>query len=952
MPITRLTSFQPYGIAIRLGAALLACAAWSLSVHAAPASAPASAPSPAPDAPLPVDPQLRMGKLSNGLSYYIRRNATPAQRAELRLVVNAGSVLEDDDQRGAAHMVEHLAFNGSTHFKKLELNAWLQSIGMRTGADLNAFTGFDATFYVLPIPTDKPEHLGKALLILEDWAHGVTLTDQAIEDERKIVLEEKRLRYGYVNRMRDATLPAMANGGRYKDRLPIGTEASIAGNPAEALRRFYRDWYRPDLMAVIVVGDIDPDETERMVRQRFSQLAMPAAPRPRPQFPLPPLGEPQALVFADPEAPGSSLQLAYATYRRTPSATAGEYRNGLVRRLFAELMALRISRQPVLRGFSGEAPMPFGTNQRMYSASAAVGPAGVHKAIDVLVGENQRVRQHGFSASELDLARRSFLGRYEHQYMARDTRASRAMAEDYQRHFLSGEPLFAIEQEIEFVRAWVPGVTLDEINAYARATIPAEGPRMLIYTTGTAQPAPTGPQLLATVETALAADRGMVLDKAVPSRLAVQKPEPGAIAAQLEDKELGLIRLLLSNGVKVVLKPTRFSKDSVQMSAVRPGGQMLFADADKEALRFAGALNGAMGFGPHSMADLRRILAGKNLAFSTSMSGYADQVNGSANSGDLETLLQMNYLAMTAPRRDRATFRAFVNANMEAAKNAMAVPEARFADARSQAVYGGHPRVELRARPEDYRGLDMNRSLDLFRSRMDSARGMTFIFVGDFEIEAIKPLLATWVATLPVAELALQYRDPGIRQVAGVTRREFRAGTEQKSVVAFDFGGDVTWSKEEALAFQALLEVLNIRIREALRERHQLIYAGNAGGRYGRIPHPSYALSIVLPTAPQNVGKLETVLWEEIAALQGSGPASGDLDKARQAMLQTYRKSVRDNGYWKQRLEQAEMDGADPRDILGMEQRIEALTTAQVQAAARRFLDRERYVEMVLRPEA
>lgn len=942
MPSSRPLAARSLRIATRFTVSLLV-----LVTHALPASA-----APAPTDPLPVNPQVRIGKLDNGLTYYIQKNAKPAQRAELRLVVNAGSILEDDDQRGAAHFVEHLAFNGSTHFRKQELGSYLQSIGMRPGADLNAFTGFDSTVYILPVPTDKPENFDKGLLVLEDWAQGVSMTDAAIEDERRIILEERRLRYGYVNRMRDATLPALANGARYKDRLAIGTEASISTNTPEALRRFYRDWYRPDLMAVIVTGDIDPDQTERMVRQRFGRLTMPASPRPRPHIAIPPLGAPDALVYTDREAPDSNLQLTWATYRRTPSATLGEYRDGLVRRLFAELMGMRMARQPVQSGFAGEMPMPFGTNQRMYAASAAVGPAGVHQAIDVLVGENQRVRQFGFSASEFDLAKRSFLARYEHQYMARDSRTSAAVAEDYQRHFLSGETIAGIEKEIEYVRSWVPGVTLDEVNAYARTAIPADGPRMLVYTTGTAGSVPTGPQLLATVETAMNATRRMSVDKAVPAELAVQKPAAGAIVAQSEDKELGITRLVLSNGVKVVLKPTLFSRDSVQMSAVRPGGQMLFADADKDALRFATALNAVMGFGPHTMADLRRILTGKNINFSAGMGPYSDQISGSVNGTDLETLLQLNYLAMTAPRRDKPTFRAFVNTNAEQAASRAAVPEARFANARNQAVYGGHPRADTLARPEDYRGLDMNRALDLFRSRMGSAKGMTFIFVGDFSVEAIKPLLATWVATLPVGELALEYRDPGIRQVAGVVRREFRAGSEQKSLVSFDFGGDVTYSKEELMAFLTMVDVLNIRIRDALRDRHQLIYTGGASGRYGRIPHPQYALSIALPTAPQNVEKLETVLWAEIEALQAGGPAPVDLGKAKQAMLQTYRKSVQDNAYWKQRLEAAELEGNDPRDILTVEQRLDAVTAEQVRAAARRFLDKERYVEMVLKPEA
>lgn len=917
---------------------------WAVPVSAAPALTD----------PLPVTPHVRFGKLDNGLTYYIQKNAKPAQRVELRLVVNAGSVLEDDDQRGAAHLVEHLAFNGSTHFKKQELVSYLQSIGVRANVDLNARTAFDSTVYMLPIPTDKPDNLARGFLVLEDWAHGVTLTDQAIDDERKIVLEEKRLRSGYGSRMLEATLPKMSNGSRYKDRLPIGTEASIAGNHPDALRRFYRDWYRPDLMAVIVVGDIDPAQAEGLVRRHFGRLAMPASPRPRPQFPLPPFGEPDALVFVDKEAPGSRLELTYAVYPHAPAATVGDFRTELVRRLFSQMMGMRLARLPIARGSAGEIASPFGANQRLYATSATVGPVGVHKTIDVLVGENQRVRQFGFTETELDLAKRSVAADYEHAYKARDTRDSALVLNDYQRHFLTGRPIPGIENEVEYARAFVPGVTRDEINAYAKAIIPADGPRLLLYTTSPAgaEAVPTARELLASAASALKATRSKNVDNAVPAQLMAQKPASGSIVGQSEDKALGITRLVLSNGVKVVLKPTSFSVDSVQMSAVRPGGQMLFADADRHAVRFAGTLQGMMGAGAHGMSDLRRILAGKNISLGANINRFSDGLNGRSNSGDLEALLQLNYLTMTAPRRSEATFRAFVNANAERARSQAAVPEARFMDARVQTVYGGHPRAELQPRPEDYRSLDMDRSLDLFRSRMGSAKGMTFFFVGDFDIEAIKPLLATWVATLPVGDLPLQYRDPGIRQVPGVTRREFRAGLEQKGMVTYDFGGDVAYSRAEATAFLALTEVLNIRIKEALRDRHQLIYAGRASGRYGRIPRASYSLAIELPTSPQHVEKLEAALWAEIEDLQGKGPAPADLAKVKQGMLQAYRRSIRDNGFWMQGLQEAELEGGNPGDILTAEQRIEALTEAQVQAAARRFLDKGQYVEMVLRPEA
>ncbi|MCA1247747.1 pitrilysin family protein [Massilia sp. MS-15] len=908
----------------------------------------------APADPLPLDPQLRFGKLDNGLSYYIRQNARPAQRVELRLVVNAGSILEDEDQLGAAHFVEHLGFNGSRHFKKQELVSYLQSIGIRSGADLNAFTSFDSTIYVLPVPTDKPGNLEQGFRVLEDWAHGMTLSDQAIEDERGIILEEKRLRSGYGRRMQEATLPKLANGSRYKDRLPIGTEASIAGNRPDALRRFYRDWYRPDLMAVIVVGDIDPEEAQRLVRRHFGHIAMPAAPRPRPQYPLPALGDPDVLVYADPEAPGSTLRLTWSSYQRAPAATVADFRTVLQRRLFSELMRMRLARLPVLGGFVGESASPFGTNQHTYTATAGIGPAGVHKAIDALVGENQRVRQFGFSAAELEAARRSVMASYEHAYKARDSRSSAALLGAYVRHFLAGEPALDIEQEVAYARSAIPAITEEEMHAYARTVIPGDGPKLLVYTTSPngAQPVPTGTELLERVDSALKTPVSRHKEKELPAQLMAQQPAPGSIVEQREDKLLGVTRLLLSNGVKVVLKPTPFSRDSVQMAALRPGGQMLFADADKDALRFGGVLHRAMGAGPYSVLDLSRILAGKNLTLTAGMGPYTDHLNGSSNSGDLETLLQLNYLAMTSPRRDKAVFRSFVNSNATLAQTQAAVPEGRFADARELAVYGGHPRTQLRPRPEDYRKLDLDRSLELFRSRMLNAKGMSFYFVGDFEVEAIKPLLAAYVATLPVSELALSYRDPGIRQVPGVVRREVRAGVEQKSMVTYDFGGEMDYSRSEATAFTAMVDVLNLRIRDALRDRHQLIYTGGASGRYGRIPRPLYSIAIQLPTAPQHVEKIETVLWEEIAALQDKGPTPEELNKVRQGMLQVYRKSLKENGYWLVRLQNADLEGDDPGDILTVAERIEAVSAEGVRAAAQRFLTRERHVEMVLRPEA
>jgi zinc protease len=958
---------RPFTFAALL-AGFLSVTATATSAHAAADAAGAiavasPAAAPALSDPIPLDPHIRLGKLANGLTYYIEKNAKPDKRVELRLVVNAGSVLEDDDQRGMAHLLEHMGFNGSTHFKKHELIAYLQSIGVRFGADLNAFTSHDATVYMLPIPTDKPGNLEQGMTVLQDWAQGMTLADQDIDGERQIVLQEKRLRSGFAMRNAEAILPRLTAGSRYRDRLPIGTEDSILHATNDAVRRFYADWYRPDLMAVVMVGDIDPEEAEKMVRRHFDGLKMPANPRPRPSHALPPLGAPDAVAFLDKEAPGNSVQLFYSTFARKPLETVGDYRELLVRRLFGQLMAMRFGRltqvaePPFVNGSAGEGPLPFGVNQYAFIAGAAVGKAGVHAAIDALVQENARARQFGFSPNALDVAKRSLLSGFEHAAKARETRTSASVTSEITRHFLARGAIPGADRENAYARALVPGITLDEVNAYAKSVIPATAPKLVLYSANPAslpagQAAPTASELLARADAASRMPVAKLEDKAVPANLMSYKPEPGSIVAQSEDKALGVTTLTLSNGVRVLLKPTDFSKDAVQMLAVRPGGQYGYPDADKGTVRFASAVQGSMGVGSYSPGDLQRILAGKGVSFNASLGAYADQLTGSSRSDDIEAMLQLNYLAITSPRRDEGLFRSFVTRAAEAVRNRSAMPEMRFSEARLQTVYGNHPQLELPARPADYEALNLDRSLNLFRSRMSSVKGMTYFFVGDFNVAAIKPLLATYLATLPVGDVPMAYRDPGFRQVPGVVKREIQAGVEQKSIVSFDFGGDTVYSYPESWALGLLNEVLNIRIKDELRENQKLIYTGGSAVRYDKIPHGHYAVAITLPTSPQNVDKVDAAMWAEIERLQAHGPSAEDLNKVKQARLQTYQRALRENGYWMGYLRQTALEDKDPHEILQIGERINAVTADDIKAAAQRFLDRKNYVQMVLKPEA
>ena len=900
--------------------------------------------------PLPVNPDLKRGKLPNGLTYYIEKNAKPANRVELRLVIKAGSVLEDDDQRGLAHFVEHMGFNGSRHFKKHELIAYLQSIGVRFGADLNASTSFDTTIYTLPVPTDKPGNLEQGFTVLEDWAHGMDLETQPIEDERNIILEEKRMRGGFPMRALEAQLPRLANGSRYQDRLPIGTEESIAHSKPEAVRRFYRDWYRPDLMAVVVVGDIDPAEAEGYIKRHFSSLKMPANPRPVPDFPLRPLTGQDAMVFVDKEAPASTIQLIYSTYRHPPVTTVGDFRRELVKRVFATLMSVRFNRltqqeqPPFVFGASGESGLPFGFDQRAYVGLAMPGKGGVDVAIDALIQENQRARQFGFTEAELSEAKRNLVAGMEFAAKSRPTQESAAVLGAYVGNFLSGDGIPGIAKEVEYAHAFLPELTLDEVNAYARTVLPAAPPKLVIYTANSekGQPVPSTQALLARVERAFKQEVAKREEKGLPSTVMTEKPVPGSIVEERQDAAVGLTYLTLSNGVKVVLKPADYNKDMVSMVGGRPGGAMLFPEADKNAMRWAAALAGAMGVSDFAPMDLKRILAGRTANAVATMTPYSDMLTGFSRTGDLETMLQLTYLTVTQPRRDPMLFRAFIANNSEAVRTSMASPDARFSDARLQTVFGGHPRITLQARPEDFEKLDLDHTMNLFESRMSSAKGMTFYLVGDFELAAIKPLLATYLGSLPVRDIPIEMRDPGIRQVPGV---------EQKSTLTLDFGGDMAYSRPENRAFRALVDVLNIRIVDELRERQKLIYAGNVAGGYELIPRAHYTLTFRLPTAPANVDKLRTALWAEIERLQVDGPSEDDLNKVKQAAVQQYRQASRQIFFWIGALYGAQLEGIEPAQILETEREINAVTAEQVRAAAKRFMNKQQYVEMVQKPE-
>ncbi|MCC7599013.1 insulinase family protein [Janthinobacterium sp. FW305-129] len=911
--------------------------------------------------PLPLAPEVTVGKLPNGLTYYIKKNARPAQKVELRLVVKAGSILEDDDQQGLAHFTEHMAFNGSTHFKRNELISYLQSIGVKFGADLNAYTSFDETVYVLPIPTNKKENLEKGFLVLEDWAHGLKFNPADINSERGIVLEEARLGKGASDRMNKVLYPKLLNGSRYAQRMPIGKESVLKTFKPEAIKRFYKDWYRPDLMAVMVVGDVEPGQAEKLIRQHFGKLKNPAKPRPRLYAEVPQRSQTEALVITDKEAPDDSVFIRYPIRAAQEPVTIADYRRQMIENLYGQMLSARMqeltqqANPPFIQGGSSMGKLVRGYES--FSAYALLGKGGVQPAVDALVQEDERARRFGFSQAELDRARKDMLRNYERAYSERDKSDSAGFVAEYSRNFLEQEAIPGIANELLYAQELLPQVTLQEINETVAKVIPDQQKKLVVFMGAepkagdAASTVPTQQQLLDAVAQAERQTVEPRTEKVLASKLMDGPPAGGSIVSEKLNSAIGVTELTLGNGVRVLLKPTDFKNDQVLMGSTRFGGQSLFGDADIYNARYASAVVGSMGLKDLAPLDLQKVLAGKTVNVGASLGELSEGFGGSASSADVEAMLQLVYLYFHDVRKDAGLYQSFIGKQQDLAKNSMAQPEAVFYDAVQHAMYGDNPRVDGVPRAADFDKVGLDRSLEIFRQRFSSARGMTFIFAGSFELDKIKPLIASYLGTLPVADVVHAYRDVGMRPVSGVVKKNVYMGSEPKSTISITFNGDAAYSDEQKLTLQALGEVLNLKVIEVLREKMSMIYGGGFETSMGQHPYGHYSVALNLPTGPENVDKVIAAAFAEINRMKADGPSAADLEKVKLNWITRQQKSLRENRYWMSQLMGSVTQGRDPAHILRYEQRVRALTPQAVKLAAQRYLNMDNYVQVVLYPE-
>ncbi len=683
---------------------------------------------------LPLSPEIRKGILPNGLTYYIRKNGKPENKVELRLAIKAGSILEDEDQLGLAHFTEHMAFNGSKHFKKNDLVSFLQSIGVQFGADLNAQTGFDETTYILPIPVDKPENLDKGFLVLEDWASLVAFDLGEIDKERGVVLEEERSGKGAQERMLKKALPRILEGSRYAERLPIGKPEILKTFKPETIKRFYHDWYRPDLMAVFVVGDIDPVKAEALIKKHFEKLRNPAKERTRIYAEVPARTASSGLVITDKEATNHILQIFYTTKKSKVETTLQDYREGIIRALSSQMLSQRL--QELTQ--KAEPPFVFGGSSRdefvhgyeSYYAAALIGKAGVKPAIDALIQENERARKFGFTSPELERTKKSFNRNIERAFNERDKTESEGYVEEYLNNFYQEEPIPGIENEYKYYQQFLSDITLQEVNDFTTRNIPPSTENKLVLLQGpeTADFAlPSDAELLALVQEAEKLPVTAYEEKAVAISLMASMPAGGHVTGEKKNAALGYTDLTFENGIRVILKPTDFKNDQIVLSGFRYGGQSLYGAKDAINAQYATTVVSQMGVGAFSPVDLRKVLAGKTVSASPRLSSLSEGISGSSGSNDIESMLQLVNLYFTSPRKDEALFKSFISKQESVVQNMLADPRAVFSDSVQRMLYNFHPRGPRYPRMKDFQQINVDRVLEIYKERYGNARGWTFI---------------------------------------------------------------------------------------------------------------------------------------------------------------------------------------------------------------------------------
>lgn len=907
--------------------------------------------------PIPLDTTVHTGTLPNGMKYYIQHNVKPEHRVEMRLAVNAGSMQETDAQQGCAHFCEHMAFNGTKNFTHSQVVDFLESSGVKFGADLNAYTSFDETVYMLQLPTDSQALLIKGLQVLEDWSHNLLFDHTEIDKERGVVTEEWRLGQGANERMRRIYWPVLFDGSRYALRLPIGKMDVIKNVPYATLQQFYLDWYQPKNMAIVIVGDIDVAQMEAMIKSKFGVIPnTPNAPTIQ-KYPVPDNANLFVATATDKEAQYTQVQIAFRQSKSLKDSTLADYKNMMAFELLSGMFNDRLS------DITKDANAPFayagggyGSEVRTKQAFqlyaiAKDGKAG--DALTTLLTECFRAKQFGFLQTELDRQKKSIMSDLENEYNEKDKTESRRLVGDYVYNFLEKEPAPGIEFKFNFYKKYLDAITLEEINDIAAKYISNDGKNTVIVITGPEKSSTSIPDTNA-IRKIFADAQGIKLtsysDNVTSTPIMSNITKSGTVTATTTTDAVGVTTWTLSNGARVILKPTTFKNDEIKMNAYAFGGTSLYTNKDFVSAQFAASIVDNSGVGNYDAKQLEKYLSDKQVQISPYISDVQEGMNGTTTVKDLETFMQLINLYFTAPRKDSTGFLVYKNQMDAFTKNRSTDPNGNFQDTVSYTM-GNY---NFRSRPVSEQMLNeinFSRAYQIYKERFSDASEFTFTFVGSFKNEEIKPLVEKYIATLPSSNKKENWKDAGVRPPSGIVTKTIYKGSEPKASVAIKFTGTFDFTRKNRNDMQMLMQLLNIKLRETLRENMSGTYGVGAYAMPNHFPISNYTITVSFGCAPENVEALTKAAMTVIDSVKIMGANAKDLLKIKELSSHTRDVQLKDNNFWVQFLSQNDANKENMLDILEYQKYLDALTGNEFKDLAKKYLNTNNYAKFILLPE-
>lgn len=907
---------------------------------------------------IPNDPNVKIGKLANGLTYYIRKNAEPNLRAELYLVTRIGSLMENDDQQGLAHFTEHMAFNGTRDFPKNEIINYLQKAGVRFGSDLNAYTGFDHTVFQLPIPTDNSSVFNTGFKILANWSGKIVMEGEEIDKERGVIVEEDRLLgKNSQERMSKQLLPILLKGSRYEKRLPIGKLDILHSFTHDKIRDFYKDWYRPNLQAVIAVGDFNVNEVEQLIKESFSDFRNPENPRIRISYDLPDNKEPLVKIITDPEQQYNVIQIMYKQ-RGDVIKTIADYKKKLLYTLINSMLYGRM--QEIMQTDNApfiQASSEYGAYQgglipginAFQSEAVSNSAATIEKAFIAILAENERMSKYGFVQSELEVARKNIFADNEKQLKEKDKTTSSLFVQQYVNHFLTGNSIPSTAYAYELTKKILDEITLVEVNALAKTMITKENQIIIVQAPEKEKTSlPTENQLLAALKNA-ANNVAVYVDHTVNKPLLAQKPAAGKILKEEKMAQIGVTRLVLSNGIKVLLKPTDFKNDQIIFNSYAKGGTSLATDANFRSAEAANLIAGT-GLGDLNPAQLRKLLAGNTGRASAYISDLYQGYQGSASPIDIETAFQMIYASAINPRKDAELFYKNISDYKVSLANKDAKPESVFGDT-IQAVMSSYHKRAMPTNLSDLDKISFDEAYNFYKARFADNSGQNFVFVGNFTIESMKPFIETYIASLPVKNKAEEFVDLGIAPPIGKVSKTIYKGLEDKAEVQLCIHDNYDYCAQTNLELEALEVALKNKILERLREKESGVYSPQVGLNLVKYPKTHYYFNISFSCATANVEKLIVAALDEVKQIKDKGATVDDISKFKSEEQRRVELSLRDNSFWLSYLSGCLKNDEDLAQVLTLRKRLDNITVESSRAIAQQYLSTENYIRLVLMPQ-